>query len=139
MPLKFKHAVSLEKQLSKMPNAYPIPDEVVGDICVDVGCNQGAFTVYAYPRFKRIFAIEPGRGALDAAMRNVEKRGINNVSFKRAGVSDEANKTLLLRHFPDPGGIDRSCDASTEIEELNWDLGTEYEEVPSITLPEVFN
>lgn len=111
---------------------YLIPSGVGNGVCLDIGANVGAFPGVHHKKFKRIICIEPSQESYKQCVANTKK--YKNVEVYRYGVSDKTDKILHLKEFVNPGS---SGNAST-LESEKWYPHPEYEEVPSISLEDIF-
>ena len=47
-----------------------------GDVVVDLGANQGVFSLFAAQKGARVFAIEPDARNFEVLLRNIERNGL---------------------------------------------------------------
>lgn len=68
-----------------------------GMVFVDVGANQGEFTLFAAKRLHhgRVLAFEPNREIHRRLMRNLEANGFRNVTVRRLGLWSEPTRRPL--------------------------------------------
>ena len=64
---------------------------------VDVGANQGEFTLFAAKRLPhgQVFSFEPMTEMFDRLVRNVEANGFHNVTAVRQGLWDRATEEMI--------------------------------------------
>ncbi len=100
-----------------------------GDSFVDVGANEGYFSVLAARRIGphgRVLAIEPQARLRDVLERNIAANSLTNVDVVSVAVADKEGKTLLyLRPSTNTGASSFT---------KNWRFGNRAEEVRTTTL-----
>jgi FkbM family methyltransferase len=82
-------------------NQLPVLDRNLRDgmVFVDVGANQGEFTVFAAKRLPvgRVVAFEPMTDMYDRLLRNIEANGFSNVLASRLGLWSEPTTRTIYR------------------------------------------
>lgn len=77
---------------------------------IDMGVGTGAFTVYAAPHCKTVYAVDVSSVMLDYTREKAEKAGLTNIVFSRGGfltyehpapAVDVVVSVAVLHHLPD--------------------------------------
>lgn len=115
---------------------YPMGDfstvipELSMNLCIDIGCNIGAFSAHASPFFKKIIAIEPGYITSLTAKQLVNIiSGIENVQILQHAVSNVDGKVVKLKST----SVDNEFNSSNCSIVINENVDI-YELVTTITL-----
>ena len=133
--LKFEDRPNhLEIMRASVKKSYPIPNDIIGGVAVDVGANVGGFPLVNHNKFIRIICIEPSKESVLQIENNIKNHKINNVEVYKYGVSDASNDVLKLYPY---NPLNHSGNATTmELGDL-YDHDN-YEEVDSISLEDIF-
>lgn len=82
-------------------NVFIKPDDVV----IDAGANMGVFSLFAYPKAKKIYAFEPQKRVVDILNRNIDLNNAGDkISIIPLGLSDE-DEILELKYNPQFGHV----------------------------------
>jgi FkbM family methyltransferase len=112
-------------------------DFAPGMTVIDIGANQGFFTIHAASKGARVIAVEPSRTNLGLLKENVEQNNLaNNVVCINCAVSDKIGKATMFETFSDRGRY-----LSTFVSIVDRDRGdvsVRESEVRVITLDELF-
>lgn len=109
---------------------YPVPEDVLGGVCVDIGSNVGSFLQTYSNSFSKIHFYEPYKPCYEVCL-NKSKQYEHITGFNEA-VLDKKNKSVeILHHF--------NCDAGSNAikgESINehWDLNDPIGTCPSVDL-----
>jgi FkbM family methyltransferase len=82
---------------------YQIPEDVKDGICVDVGCNDGAFTNVYKDFFKKIYFIEPQK-ELYKGLVNKFKDYEHLIGINLAVWSEDSKSLTLVKHTNNDSG-----------------------------------
>jgi FkbM family methyltransferase len=104
-----------------------------GDVCVDLGANEGYFSVVAAaavgPR-GAVHCIEPQSRLQEVLRRNFAANELNNVEIHRVAINEGGGPTrLFLRPTTNSGASSLT---------RHWKIGSASELVPAITLDRLF-
>lgn len=88
----FHLANDYEPSLVKVINYY-LPK---GGVLVDVGANEGYFTLLAASKGAYVYAIEPSRANLKLLMKNVEKNGFQDLVVPLPYAAGDENKPIAF-------------------------------------------
>jgi len=101
----------------------PLPDNLKGDVAVDLGASIGLVTGLLAERFKLVYAVEPSSEFREALVLNMEYNGWDNVMVCPCAISYRDGVMTLTE-----------CRANTTMRTLMQDYGDGGEEVPTFTL-----
>jgi cyclopropane fatty-acyl-phospholipid synthase-like methyltransferase len=77
---------------------------------IDMGAGTGAFTLYAAPKCKHIYAVDVSQPMLDYSRQKAEQMGLQNITFCHGGFltyehhaepADAMVSVAVLHHLPD--------------------------------------
>jgi FkbM family methyltransferase len=88
---------------SKYIHEYQIPEDVKDGICVDVGCNDGAFTNVYKDFFKKIYFIEPQKELYERLV-NKFKDYEHLIGINLAVWSEDNKNLTLVQHTNNDSG-----------------------------------
>lgn len=79
------------------PNEFAFLDQIMepGMVFIDVGANEGLYTLFAAPRVQKVIAIEPSSREFQRLTSNLELNQITNVSAQQIGLSDQPGEGVL--------------------------------------------
>jgi len=127
----------------KVAQAYVIPSNLPKDsICLDIGCNVGAFSVLNAGKFGKIVGYEAASETYRRSLKNLKEQGIENVEVFNLAAGSTSGETLRLRRYENFSGKYGSGDASVIdfIDPRNnhgYQDDAEFEEVESISLEDM--
>ena len=101
-----------------------------GGVFVDVGANEGFFSVLAAPIASRVIAVEPQLRLIPVITENLRLNGATNVAIESAAISDHAGLTKLYL-APDMNNGASGLTNATRFK-------VETQSVATITLAELF-
>jgi Met-10+ like-protein len=79
-------------------------DFAPGMTVIDIGANQGFFTIHAASKGARVIAVEPSRTNLGLLKENVEQNNLaDNVVCVNCAVSDKVGTATMFEPFNDRG------------------------------------
>jgi FkbM family methyltransferase len=112
-------------------------DFAPGMTVIDIGANQGFFTIHAASKGARVIAVEPSRTNLGLLKENVEQNNLaDNVVCVNCAVSDKVGTATMFEPFNDRG---RYLTTFVSIVERDpGDASLRKSEVPVTTLDELF-
>ncbi len=92
------------KDQERFYDEYIIPDEIEKNVCIDMGCNVGFFTLDHCDKFKNVYAIDASyqnfitttRKVIYEAIRN--KRGHNVTCFNFAAAKENGQIIKIYKH-----------------------------------------
>jgi len=118
---------------------YEVPGHDVkpGDTVVDVGANQGFFTLYAANKGARVIAVEPSPINFRLLKENIEQNNlVDQVVCVNCAVSDTVRMATMYEGFSDTGRY-----LTTQVSIVDDNRGgsaVRTSEVRAVTLDEVF-
>jgi len=128
------------KMLADARHSYPLADFSLLDknfkmnVCVDIGCNIGAFSYLASPHFKKVISFEPGYLTSVVARTKInQKEKMKNVFIHNLAVGKNTGEILKLRCDSNNGSF--SSGNSSVVYESSVD---EYELTTTVSLEKVF-
>lgn len=128
------------KMLADAKHSYPLADFSLLDknfkmnVCVDIGCNIGAFSYLASPHFKKVISFEPGYLTSVIARTKInQKEKMKNVFIHNLAVGKNTGDILKLCCDVHDG--DRNSGNSSVVYESS--IG-EYELTTTVSLEKVF-
>lgn len=79
------------------PNEFAFLDRVMepGMLFIDVGANDGLYTLFAAPRVGAVVAVEPSRREFERLRANLELNGLTNVLARQIALSDQPGEGTL--------------------------------------------
>src|SRR5713101_3522579 len=66
-----------------------------GDLFVDIGANQGLYSVALAKKFRRVYAFEPNPSVIPLLSERLSENGINNVRIFAMALGDKVGRTIL--------------------------------------------
>jgi FkbM family methyltransferase len=79
------------------PNEFAFLDQVLepGMVFIDVGANEGLYTLFAAPRVQKVIALEPSRREFQRLTANLELNQLTNVLAQQVGLSNKPGEAVL--------------------------------------------
>jgi len=69
--------------------------QLKGELFVDIGANQGLYSISLAKRFRQIYAFEPDPSVVPLLSKKLREKGIKNVRIFQTALGDRVGNTIL--------------------------------------------